>query len=125
MMLKLISKGFLLAVMSGSVIILFMISLSAMLNGGIIRLDFNSLGEGWFEVAFLGLALIPSVIYVRKEIKKESLNYCKRQDLKNPKYRFRTTRDDDIGMAGQLKASPPASYPATIITHLNSGGWDQ
>ena len=39
------------------------------------------------------------------------------QDLKNPKYRFRT--DDDIGMAGQVKDSPPVSYPATIITHLS------
>lgn len=77
-MLKLISKLILFSVMSGSVIVLFMIALSAMLNGGIIKLDFNSLGEGWFEVAIWGLALIPSLVYVRKETQKESWNYYNR-----------------------------------------------
>ncbi len=33
-------------------------------------------------------------------------------------------RDADIGMAGRLKTSPSTSFPVTIITHLNSGGWD-
>lgn len=121
MMLKLILKIVTFSIMFGSVVILFLITLGAMLTTGTIRLEFNVFNEGWAEVVVWGLAIIPSFIFSKEYLKNSAKEYAlKKRINKMVKYRFRT---NDVGMAGRIKDSPPVSCPATIITHLN-GGWD-
>ena len=79
MMFKHIIKLATISIMAGSVVTLFIVALSAMLNGGQIILDFNSLNEGWFEVVLLGIFIIPTVIHLSQAEKESTKAYLKRK----------------------------------------------
>lgn len=77
MMLKLISKIVIFSVMFASLFLCFLWTSTAMLTTGTIELKFNVFHEGWLEVFVLGVAIIPSFIYLKENIKQETKEYAK------------------------------------------------